>query len=273
MDGTMKKTWTKEKDEVLIRLYPTAMLESLAFRLGVSKMALKSRAYKLGVCRSNGKKRWTRKELDYLRKHYANDSATEIATALGRLVSGVRQKAAQMHLSKASDFLSVRGKIGTQHPKAVAARFKKGGVPHNKGKKIEEFMSEDGIKRSSATRFKKGHIPGNARPVGWERVDKDGYIWVKVAGRRRMVRKHRWVWETQNGKIPEGYGVAFKDGDRTNCDIGNLYLLSQADNLRKKTAGETKEKRAIRICKSVKTRKENAKRDSLRRMYGLKPLV
>jgi hypothetical protein len=269
----MRRVWNEEKDEVLIRLYPIAKLESLAFRLGVSKTALKSRANKLGIYRSNEKKHWTRKELDYLREHYANDSSTEIAMALGRLVNGVYQKAAKMHLSKAPDFFSVMGKIGTQHPKAVAARFKKGEPPHNKGKKIEEYMSEEGIKRSSATRFKKGRIPENARPVGWERVDKEGYVWVKVAGRRTMTLKHRWVWETQNGKIPEGYGVAFKDGDRTNCDISNLYLLSKADNVRNKIAGESKEKRAIRICKAVKTRKEKAKRNSLRMMYGLQPIV
>ena len=252
---------------MLIRLYPTAMLESLAFRLGVSKKALEQRAHKLGVYRADGKKPWTRKELDYLREHYANDSAKEIATVLGRHVSGVHQKAAKMRLSKSPDFFSVRGKINTKHPLAVAARFKKGHVSHNKGKKVEEFMSEEGIKRSSATRFKKGHIPTDARPVGFERLDKNGYVWAKIAGQRTMTLKHRWVWKTQNGKIPEGYVVAFKDGNRQNCDISNLYLLSKADNARNiyKRSSDVSSKRN-------ETKKKNIKRDRLRAFYGLKPI-
>lgn len=261
------RKWTKEKDEVLIRLYPTAMLESLAFRLGVSKKALEQRAHKLGVYRANGKKPWTQKDLDYLREHYANDSAPEIATVLGRVVRDVYKKSAQMHLSKSPDFFRMRGKINSQHPLSVAARFKKGSAPHNKGKKIEEFMSEEGIKRSSATRFKKGHIPKDARPVGFERLDKNGYVWAKIAGQRTMTLKHRWVWKTQNGKIPEGYMVAFKDGNRQNCDISNLYLLSKADNARNiyKRGSDVSAKRN-------ETKKKNIKRDRLRTLYGLKAI-
>lgn len=39
----------------------------------------------------------------------------------------------------------------------------------------------------------------------------------------------RVVWEKEKGKIPNGYNVIHLDGDPTNCDISNLFLLSQKD--------------------------------------------
>ena len=42
---------------------------------------------------------------------------------------------------------------------------------------------------------------------------------------RKGRRLHRAVWEHHNGKIPNGYHVHHKDGDRNNNDISNLELL------------------------------------------------
>lgn len=100
-------------------------------------------------------------------------------------------------------------------------RFKKGQVPWNKGLK--------GVNGTSESRFKKGHIPHSARPVGYERINKDGHVEVKVEGQRQMVYKHRWTWEQHNGKIPSDCVVTFKDGDRTNCNIENLELMTRAE--------------------------------------------
>ena len=65
-----------------------------------------------------------------------------------------------------------------------------------------------------------------AKSVGFERMD-DGYVWVKVrtdegANKKNWVQKHRYVWEQENGKIPDGYKIVFLDGNRLNCDISNL---------------------------------------------------
>ena len=46
-----------------------------------------------------------------------------------------------------------------------------------------------------------------------------------------MVLKHRFVWESHYGAIPKGYNVQFKDGNRQNCDISNLYLISRQEQL------------------------------------------
>lgn len=100
-------------------------------------------------------------------------------------------------------------------------KFKKGQVPWNKGMK--------GYKPSPETLWKKGNIPHTARPVGYERINRDGHIEIKVEGQRQMVYKHRWVWEQANGEIPKGMVVSFRNGIRTDCRIENLILLTRAE--------------------------------------------
>ena len=113
-------------------------------------------------------------------------------------------------------------------------RFEKGSVPANKGKKWDEFMSPEAQARSRATCFKKGILPADTKPIGWERVDRDGYTYVKVKMRPsrsdcndNFVAKHRLIWETANGPIPPGHVVLFKDGDKTNFSLENLVCISR----------------------------------------------
>jgi hypothetical protein len=40
---------------------------------------------------------------------------------------------------------------------------------------------------------------------------------------------NRHVWEQNNGPIPPKHVVVFKDGDRSNCAIENLDLISMAE--------------------------------------------
>lgn len=111
-------------------------------------------------------------------------------------------------------------------------QFKKGHVSHNKGKKIEEYMSPEGIKNSSKTRFKKGQNPINHRPVGSERLSKDGYIETKVKEPNVWKLKHRHIWEQEHGEVPEGYALLFLDQIRTNCSIENLKLVKRTELVR-----------------------------------------
>lgn len=53
----------------------------------------------------------------------------------------------------------------------------------------------------------------------------------------------RYLWEQAHGPVPEGYRVRHLDGDRLNDDIGNLALVSNADNARIATAKCDKFKR------------------------------
>jgi hypothetical protein len=132
-------------------------------------------------------------------------------------------------------------------------RYKPGRVPENKGKKWAEFMSPDGQLKSLRTCYKKGNIPHNHRPVGSERITKDGYIEVKTNEPNVFELKHRVVWEQHHGTIPKGSNIQFKDGNGQNCDIDNLYIISRNHQIRNNTIHNYPEevKKAIRTVSKL----------------------
>jgi hypothetical protein len=81
---------------------------------------------------------------------------------------------------------------------------------------------------AAATEFTKGRLPWNWRPVGSVRVV-GGYIEVKTADPKEWKIKHVLVWEKKNGKVPKGSAVIFADGDKTNCRLNNLLLVSRRE--------------------------------------------
>ena len=118
--------------------------------------------------------------------------------------------------------------FGSRHKlnNGVNTCFKKGQVPHNKGKK----MSDKQYTQCERTMFKKGSIPPNRREIGDERFDKDGYVCVKVADGKRNRNwkpKHHVVYESVHGPIPPGYRVCFLDGDKYNFDVNNIVIVKK----------------------------------------------
>jgi len=105
--------------------------------------------------------------------------------------------------------------------------FEKGNIPHNKGKK----MSKELYEKCKPTMFKKGHIPKNHREIGSERITKDGYTQIKITESDGWKLKHRLVYEEHYGEIPVGYSILFCDGNKQNCDIDNLILVSRSELL------------------------------------------
>lgn len=103
--------------------------------------------------------------------------------------------------------------------------FEKGHVPKNKGKK----MNPEQYKKCAGTMFKKGNIPHNHRPVGSERVGKDGYMQVKVAEPKKWKQKHVVIYEEHYGPIPKGNKVIFLDRNIRNFNIENLACVTSAE--------------------------------------------
>lgn len=56
-----------------------------------------------------------------------------------------------------------------------------------------------------------------------------GYLQVELKGKKYLV--HRLVWETFNGKIPEGIEVNHIDENPLNNKLENLNLLSHTNNI------------------------------------------
>ena len=111
---------------------------------------------------------------------------------------------------------------------------------------IEGFEAEFGIRltRSQVSLFRayhgtqkrKPHGGGKPnKPVGSERLGKDGYIMVKVRewpdrpqSKDNWAFKHHVIWEQANGcKLPEDKVVMFADRDKRNFDPDNLVAVDK----------------------------------------------
>lgn len=113
--------------------------------------------------------------------------------------------------------------------------FEKGMVPLNKGKLCPPGK---GGRHPNArkTQFKKGSMAGAAaakyKPIGTERLSKDGYLERKVHD--GMPQQSRWRsvhlirWEEVNGPLPEGKALKSVDGDRSNTDPSNWMAVPRA---------------------------------------------
>lgn len=171
---------------------------------------------------------WTDEELKILTELYPKTTAKDIAERLNKKEGSVYNKAFVLGLKKDEDF-----KRETSRQMALKngsnSRFKKGVVPFNKGKKIEEYLSPEKIEKLKKTSFKKGNLPHNTKYDGYERVNKYGYTEVRVS-QGKFVLKHRLIWEEHFGSIPKGNIIIFKDGDKTNLDISNLEMISKEEN-------------------------------------------
>ena len=110
-----------------------------------------------------------------------------------------------------------------------SGRFIKGQGSWNRGQRMPFHPN------SAATRFKSGQVARNLEPIGTERIDRDGYIKVKVAQVNpytgafgHFVHKHRHRWEEVNGPLPKGMALKCLDGDRRNCDPSNWIAVPRA---------------------------------------------
>lgn len=106
----------------------------------------------------------------------------------------------------------------------VCTKYKKGNIPANTGK---HGLAPEAFYRNT---WRKGHVTWNKAVVGAETVTTDGYVKVKIAQPNVWAFKHTLIWEKENGKVPEGFIVVFKDGNKLNCTIENLDLISRAEN-------------------------------------------
>jgi hypothetical protein len=195
------------------------------------------------------RRNWTDAEIAHLREHYANRASSAIAKALNRSVLSVYQGAAKLGLRKSKEFLrSPESGIlvkGQTRPESIATQFKPGQIPANKGRKMPGWAPG----RMGETQFKPGDRTGaalrNWKPIGAIAIDPEGYRRIKV---REHVHGqepsgfgnvkvwpllHRHIWEQANGPIPPKHIVSFIDGNRANCTIENLELITMADNCRR----------------------------------------
>lgn len=172
---------------------------------------------------------YTPNEDALLVERYANTLSSELAVIIGVSERSIYNRARKLGLRKSREHIVLIGKMSSNHPDSIEHRFKKGHIPANKGQR----MPDEIYAKCKATMFHKGNIPPNKVSVGTEIIEsKDGYVKVKTAEPNVWEYKHRLVWQENNGAIPEGFIIQFRNGNRTDCRIENLYMISRAEQLR-----------------------------------------
>jgi len=157
---------------------------------------------------------YTTEQIQFLRDNYPKLTQPELAKAFNDEFDQSRTKKAIAETCKRKGIKSGRN-----------GRFEKGNKPWTTGTK--------GLVKSNSGNFKKGPRPELRAEIGHERIDKNGYIWKKVEQPNKFRLKHQLVWEEHKGEIPKGMVLWFIDGNRQNCIIENLELVSRQEQVRR----------------------------------------
>lgn len=179
---------------------------------------------------NNTKHYWTSDQIYTLTKMYPVERTIDIANELGLPLLAVRRKAKKLGLKKSDVFWQSKNS-GRIKDSNKATQFKPGIAPWNKGKHVDVGG------RSIETRFKPGSKPSNWKPIGSERLAKDGYLQRKLTDTgyppRDWVGVHIILYQEHHGPIPDGHIVKFKDGNKKNIQISNLELISRIENMKR----------------------------------------
>jgi hypothetical protein len=114
-------------------------------------------------------------------------------------------------------------------------QFVKGQAAHNKGRHCEDGKGGR-HPNSRATHFQAGVRQGVAaklwKPIGTERIAKDGYLERKIHDGMPLQSRWRAVhlieWEAANGPLPAGYALKCLDGDKMNTAPSNWEAIPRA---------------------------------------------
>jgi len=191
---------------------------------------------------------WTADEDETLRINWPRFPAFLIAHVLKRGRASVYRRANQLGLKKADDFETqplARLWNGTEDPASIAARFKPGQVPPNKGLRRPGWSSG----RMATTQFKKGRPASESRnyvPIGTEKIDrKRNVLMRKITDDPSIFPAQRWrpvhvmVWEEAKGQVPAGHIVIFRPGMKTftaaDITADRLEVVTLAENMRRNT--------------------------------------
>lgn len=218
------------------KLRDNDLAEACNREFGTSFTAKSMKAFRGNHGYRNGKKQWTKEEYWKYQKRYPQGMYEFVRDNSWGVSS--KEMAEMVNEKFGTNFTQNMMKQFRQRhgiKSGVTGWYQKGHPPGNKGMKQSDYMSPEAIEKSKATRFQKGNRPANELPVGsivtnvygykLRKKQMEGTLW------ERWESLHRAVWEEHNGPVPEGKMVSFLDGDKGNCDIGNLVLIDNSVNM------------------------------------------
>ena len=94
--------WSANEVKLLKKLYPSENTQSMAGKLGRSRISIKQKACNIGLKKAGAAPIcvWSRQEEALLMKMYPGNSVSDIANQLGRSVWSVARKAQKLRLRK-----------------------------------------------------------------------------------------------------------------------------------------------------------------------------
>lgn len=236
------KSYTKDQLEFLRIGYQSMTVEDLtkAFNIEFYEnktiTAIKSILYKNGIkCgRAYGERLIPRyriysdEHLDFLREGFKTQEISELTRSFNAHF-GMNKTTQELHA------LMGRKKIRANR----TGHFAPGHKPWNYGTK--------GKTKRNKTSFKPGQMPPRTKPIGYERIGKDGYIEVKVSNTYPFFQpKHVKIYIEKYGHVPKGHCVIFKDSDIRNFDPYNLDAISRLELLKLNRNGYKKQPKEIK---------------------------
>lgn len=107
--------------------------------------------------------------------------------------------------------------------------FKLGHIPHNKGKKLVEYVRPESIEKIKETQFKPGQTAGansNTWKGGVQTMTNDVVYLYDGVGKR--IRRPKAIYEFHFGKMPKGWILYHLDQNKHNDSIDNLIAIPRA---------------------------------------------
>lgn len=207
-----------EQDRDFIKSNINTMTNAqLALALDRTEGSIGWQIVKMKLTRS-GRKRWTKPEIDEIRKLAKDKTHSEIAAIFSVTRGSIKMA-----------FTTYGIKTGR------TGHFKKGHISLNKGNKLPPKAITEAMR---STFFKKGHLPHNTKKNGAISTRKgtsgNSYKWIRVA-LNKWELLHRYNYEKFIGPIPDEMFVTFKDGNSLNCEPANLKLESKQEHMARNT--------------------------------------
>lgn len=237
--------WMGAADDQLRAFYADGYVVSqIARNMNLSRSAILNRIGRLHLKRNFYRRPLTARELQIIRRKYADTPTHLLARELGRTICSVQRAAYKLGVHKSAEFME-KGDCGRLRPGSTIGasfRYKRGHVPANKGTRRPGWFAG----RMRETQFKKGQRPRKTLPVGTIRANAYGYLRIKISEKpeppgQRGANSLNWefvhkrVWEQAHGAIPKGYRIWWKDRNHGNCALANLELVSDKEHMARTT--------------------------------------
>lgn len=220
MNKNTIKPFTDEEVIFLTQNYKRFSIEALLHHINANRhcddkmerSTFRSRMYAMEL-KKTGMVRWKPEWVDYLIENYRTMGDVELTENLNKLFE---LKLTKKHIGKKRQLMLIK------RTDAEIAAIRAENVKQGKHSTADKMWATIGVGKDGDTRI--WRLAGKYVPV------------IKIDG--TWVHKARYVYEQENGPVPDGYKVYHKDGNRMNCEPENLVArnttLTAAERLKYK---------------------------------------